>query len=61
MNKETLKEIHQSLSDEQEKELVAYRGGCSCHISPPCHAHSEPLTEEEAEYLGLLPSIPDEL
>jgi hypothetical protein len=30
------------------------RGGCSCHISPPCHACCEPLTEEEADSLGLL-------
>lgn len=42
------------LTDEQEARLVEYRGGCSCHLSPPCAAHSDPLTLDEAEWLGLL-------
>lgn len=31
------------LSDDQIAELVEMRGGCNCHIRPPCFACSEPL------------------
>lgn len=34
--------------------LRDHRGGCSCHISPPCGACSNPLTLAEAEELGWL-------
>jgi hypothetical protein len=34
--------------------LVEDRGGCSCHISPPCNACCEPLTLSEAESLGIV-------
>lgn len=42
------------LSDDDLESLVKYRGGCSCHLSPPCHNHVEPVTMEEAIYLGLV-------
>jgi hypothetical protein len=35
------------------KELTSLRGGCSCHISPPCAACCRPLTAEEAIDLGI--------
>jgi hypothetical protein len=34
--------------------LIETRGGCRCHISPPCFACCEPLTQVEADSLGLL-------
>lgn len=42
------------LTDEQREELVDHRGGCSCCISPPCWACSEPITLVEAVDLGWL-------
>ncbi len=33
--------------------LISFRGGCSCHISPPCAACCSPLTAEEAIDLGI--------
>lgn len=41
------------LTDQQYKELVQLRGGCSCHINPPCSNCSEPITKDEAEELGI--------
>jgi hypothetical protein len=35
------------------KELVSLRGGCSCHINPPCGACCSPLTAKEAIDLGI--------
>lgn len=35
------------------KELISLRGGCSCHICPPCWACCSPLTAEEAIDLGI--------
>jgi hypothetical protein len=35
-------------------ELISLRGGCSCHINPPCGACFSPLTREEVLDLGLL-------
>jgi hypothetical protein len=35
------------LSDEAQDALIEMRGGCSCHLSPPCGNHSDPLTDEE--------------
>ena len=49
-----LKKIYENLSDEETAELLVYRGGCSCHRSPPCSAHSEPLTMVEAIALGFV-------
>jgi hypothetical protein len=34
-------------------ELINLRGGCSCHISPPCHACCSELTAAEAIELGI--------
>lgn len=34
------------------RDLVEGRGGCSCCISPPCHACTEPVTEEELNRVG---------
>lgn len=42
------------LSDEDYKRLIDLRGGCRCCISPPCFACCEPVTQQEAELLGLL-------
>lgn len=39
------------LSDEQYKDLLRIRGGCSCHISPPCFNCSDPITEKEFEQI----------
>jgi hypothetical protein len=33
-------------------QLVENRGGCSCHISPPCGACSNPVEEEELNEVG---------
>lgn len=55
---EQLDELHGAMSDEQMTALARLRGGCSCHISPPCNACVEPLTEKEAISLGLLPDEP---
>jgi predicted Zn finger-like uncharacterized protein len=49
-----LKKISENLSDEENAELLVYRGGCSCHRSPPCSAHSDPLTMTEAIVLGFV-------
>jgi len=36
------------------RELRARRGHeCRCHINPPCSACVDPITEEEAEELGI--------
>ena len=50
----TFEEFAESVIEIEElrKALAELRGGCSCHISPPCFACSEPLTLEEAYYLG---------
>jgi hypothetical protein len=34
-------------------ELISLRGGCSCHVSPPCAACVNPLTADEAISLGI--------
>jgi len=34
-------------------ELIRLRGGCSCHVSPPCHACCNELTAAEAIELGI--------
>ena len=54
MTRKELKDIHHALSDEQMEALIQYRGGCSCHMSPPCAAHEDLLTEEEAIDLGFI-------
>lgn len=35
------------------RDLIRLRGGCSCHISPPCNACCDPLTIDEAIDLGI--------
>ena len=34
------------------RRLVEKRGGCRCHLSPPCAACSEPVTEAELNDVG---------
>lgn len=34
--------------------LVSLRGGCSCHINPPCRPCCSELTAEEAIELGII-------
>lgn len=34
------------------KQIMEDRGGCTCHISPPCNACVEPITEEELNEVG---------
>ena len=36
------------------QELISLRGGCSCHINPPCHACCNELTVAEAIELGII-------
>lgn len=38
--------------------LVDMRGGCTCFVWPPCLNCTEPMTEDEAEYLGWEPPEP---
>jgi hypothetical protein len=33
-------------------ELVENRGGCRCHLCPPCHACSDPIEEVELNEVG---------
>jgi hypothetical protein len=40
------------LSDRLIDILTEHRGGCHCHSSPPCAAHSDPLTYSEMVELG---------
>jgi hypothetical protein len=28
-------------------QVIEARGGCTCHVSPPCNACAEPVTEED--------------
>lgn len=46
-------------TDELREQLVSDRGGCSCHLNPPCNACCDPITEDELDSLGLLPDQPD--
>lgn len=39
--------------DNQDR-LVALRGGCRCCVCPPCSTCSDPITQDEAERLGLI-------
>lgn len=32
--------------------LIEMRGGCRCHINPPCSACSDPVEEDELNELG---------
>ncbi len=57
MSDEELDAIHQNLSDEQLVALASMRGGCRCHLSPPCDRCTAPLTEIEAYAMGLIPDI----
>jgi hypothetical protein len=42
------------LTDDQVRELVALRGGCICFTGcAPCSRCCDPITEAEAERLGL--------
>lgn len=43
--------MNDELDDEEQVYLTKYRGGCSCHLSPPCHNCCSPVTETEAEIL----------
>jgi hypothetical protein len=45
-------EIREALTDEQYREIRSHRGGCSCHINPPCNKCTDPITWGEARYLG---------
>lgn len=43
------------LTDKEQAALVSLRGGCSCHISPPCSACCTPVTLDELEAIGAPP------
>jgi hypothetical protein len=49
-----LTELSERLAEDGDAyaRLIEFRGGCSCHVAPPCGACSNPLTEEEAKALG---------
>jgi len=51
MNTEELEKMDEELTNEQRILLIRHRGGCSCHINPPCSNCCNPLTEDEAEWL----------
>ncbi len=53
---EELDELEGKIADDASlmRELISLRGGCSCHINPPCGACSSPLTRDEALDLGIL-------
>lgn len=34
------------------RSVIEDRGGCRCHISPPCNACTEPISEEELNRVG---------
>jgi hypothetical protein len=40
------------------RSLVENRGGCRCHISPPCGACSNPISEEELNEVGYTYTTP---
>lgn len=50
----TLDDVSELLAADEGlyRKLVDLRGGCSCHLRPPCFNCSEPLTEWEAARLG---------
>lgn len=39
---------------DKQARLLEMRGGCRCCISPPCSACVDPVTDDEAEKLGLV-------
>jgi len=45
------------MSDDDNRRLIDMRGGCRCHLCPPCGACSNPVTLAEAEDLGLIEAI----
>lgn len=49
------------LTDGQLRRLIELRGGCRCWMSAPCSACCDPITDEEAEELGvaLAPAAPE--
>lgn len=49
MNKVKLSDFcaYDELSESQYRRFIEARGGCSCHLSPPCSACFEPATAEE--------------
>lgn len=34
------------------RQLIEIRGGCRCHLSPPCSACTEPPSEDEMNRVG---------
>ena len=52
---EQLDELQEKVAnnDALGRELISLRGGCSCHINPPCAACCSPLTASEAIELGI--------
>lgn len=51
-------EEHVADDESLRRKLLYIRGGCACHISPPCSACYNPITSDEAEYLKLSVSLP---
>jgi len=60
---EQLDELDERVANDQAlyRELISLRGGCSCHISPPCGACCSPLTISEAIDLGIWEELNDYL
>lgn len=52
---ETLDALAEKVANDDDliKELISLRGGCACHLAPPCAACCRPLTAEEAIDLGI--------
>lgn len=56
-SEEWLDNLWENLSDSERDQLLMFRGGCTCFLSPPCRACTEPMTFEEAEILGHVPPM----
>lgn len=50
-----LSDIESAMGDDERVAIANLRGGCSCSVSPPCSACCSPLTQDEADELGLIP------
>ena len=49
-----LDKLQAEMSDDQITKLRDYRGGCSCHINPPCSNCCDPLDMLDALFIGLI-------
>ncbi|MHB8915386.1 MAG: hypothetical protein ACYC4K_06190 [Thiobacillus sp.] len=50
-----------NLTNEQIDKLIELRGGCLCHVSPPCSACTELPTDAELLAIGAYCELPQML